>query len=304
MSEEAIQDTGSQEAAPEAVVAEAAPIGFLESLPEELRNEPSLRTFTDPGALAKSYVNAQRMIGADKIAIPSKSATPDEWKELYTKLGAPAEVGGYEFEGDAPLADEYMNSFREHALNAGLNPNQANQMMAFVKNTVDGVNSGYEKGAEEAKYAAEQELREEFGQAFDQRLELAQMAARDLLGGTDIFDEIQLSDGRMLGDHPEIIKMFSNLASQIGEDNLAGETTELIMTPEEASRQITEMTLPNTPYWDKMHPEHGTFVNEVLRLREYTQWITERPTCKLVVKRSSYPKQQQGLVRDNQAQQS
>ena len=270
MSEEAIQDTGSQEAAPEAVVAEAAPIGFLESLPEELRNEPSLRTFTDPGALAKSYVNAQRMIGADKIAIPSKSATPDEWKELYTKLGAPAEVGGYEFEGDAPLADEYMNSFREHALNAGLNPNQANQMMAFVKNTVDGVNSGYEKGAEEAKYAAEQELREEFGQAFDQRLELAQMAARDLLGGTNIFDEIQLSDGRMLGDHPDIIKMFSNLASQIGEDNLAGETTELIMTPEEASSQITEMTLPNTPYWDKMHPEHGTFVNEVLRLREYT----------------------------------
>ena len=34
MSEEAIQDTGSPEAAPEPVVAEAAPVGFLESLPE------------------------------------------------------------------------------------------------------------------------------------------------------------------------------------------------------------------------------------------------------------------------------
>jgi hypothetical protein len=270
MSEEAIQDTGSQEAAPEPVVAEAAPVGFLESLPEELRNEPSLRTFTDPGALAKSYVNAQRMIGADKIAIPSKSATQDEWREVYTKLGAPTEVGGYDLGDDAPLADEYMNSFREHALNAGLNANQANEMMAFIRSTVDGVNQGYEKGAEEARYASEQELKEEFGQAFEQRLELAQMAARDLLGDTEIFDDIVLSDGRMLGDHPAIVKMFSNLAAQIGEDNLAGETTELIMTPEEASRQITEMTLPNTPYWDKMHPEHGTYVNEVLRLREYT----------------------------------
>ncbi len=65
MSEEAIQDTGSQEVAGGA---EAAPVGFLDSLPEDLRGEPSLRTFTDPASLAKSYVNAQRMIGADKIA--------------------------------------------------------------------------------------------------------------------------------------------------------------------------------------------------------------------------------------------
>ena len=264
MSEE-VMDTGGAEAP----VAEAAPVSFLESLPEELRNEPSLRTFTDPGALAKSYVNAQRMIGADKIALPGKSATPDEWREVYTKLGAPTDASGYEFEGDSPLQDAYMNSFREHALKAGLNSSQANEMMNFVRSTVDGMNEGMSQSADEARYAAEQELRQEFGQAFEQRLELAQMAAQNLLGGTEMFDNIQLSDGRMLGDHPDIIRMFSNLASQIGEDNLAGETTELIMTPEEASRQIAEMTRRDGPYFDRMHPEHETYVAEVLRLREY-----------------------------------
>jgi hypothetical protein len=264
MSEE-VMDTGGAEAP----VAEAAPVSFLESLPEELRNEPSLRTFTDPGALAKSYVNAQRMIGADKIALPGKSATPDEWREVYTRLGAPTDASGYEFEGDSPLQDAYMNSFREHALKAGLNSSQANEMMNFVRSTVDGMNEGMSQSADEARYAAEQELRQEFGQAFEQRLELAQMAAQNLLGGTEMFDNIQLSDGRMLGDHPDIIRMFSNLASQIGEDNLAGETTELIMTPEEASRQIAEMTRRDGPYFDRMHPEHETYVAEVLRLREY-----------------------------------
>ena len=264
MSEE-VMDTG-EAAAP---AAEAAPVSFLESLPEELRNEPSLRTFTDPGALAKSYVNAQRMIGADKIALPGKSATPDEWREVYTKLGAPTEASGYKFEGDSPLQDVYMNSFREHALKAGLNSSQANEMMNFVRSTVDGMNEGMSQSADEARYAAEQELRQEFGQAFEQRLELAQMAAQNLLGSTEMFDNIQLSDGRMLGDHPDIIRMFSNLASQIGEDNLAGETTELIMTPEEASRQIAEMTRRDGPYFDRMHPEHETYVAEVLRLREY-----------------------------------
>ena len=255
--------------AAEAPVAEAAPVSFLESLPEELRNEPSLRTFTDPGALAKSYVNAQRMIGADKIALPGKSATPDEWREVYNKLGAPTEASGYEFEGNVPLDEGYLNSFREHALNAGLRPSQANEMMNFVRSTIDTMNETASQGAEEARYAAEQELRQEFGQAFEQRLELAQMAAQNLLGGTEMFDNIQLSDGRMLGDHPDIIRMFSNLASQIGEDNLAGETTELIMTPEEASRQIAEMTRRDGPYFDRMHPEHETYVAEVLRLREY-----------------------------------
>jgi len=267
MSEE-VMDTGAAEAAVSAA-AEAAPVSFLESLPEDLRNEPSLRTFTDPGALAKSYVNAQRMIGADKIALPGKSATPDEWREVYNRLGAPTEASGYEFDGDIPLEENYLNSFREHALNAGLRPSQANEMMNFVRSTIEGMNEGMSQGAEEARYAGEQELRQEFGQAFEQRLELAQMAAQNLLGGTEMFDNIQLSDGRMLGDHPDIIRMFSNLASQIGEDNLAGETTELIMTPEEASRQIAEMTRRDGPYFDRMHPEHDTYVAEVLRLREY-----------------------------------
>ena len=267
MSEEVAEAGAAEAAAPEAV--EAAPVSFLESLPEELRNEPSLRTFTDPGALAKSYVNAQRMIGADKIALPGKSATPDEWREVYTRLGAPTDASGYEFEGESPLQDDYMNSFREHALNAGLNPSQANEMMNFVRSTVDGMNQGLEQSADEARYAGEQELRQEFGQAFEQRVEMAQMAAQNLLGGTEMFDEIQLSDGRMLGDHPDIIRMFSNLASAIGEDNLAGETTELVMTPEEASRQVAEMTRRDGPYWDRMHPEHDTYIQEVLRLREY-----------------------------------
>ncbi len=95
------------------------------------------------------------------------------------------------------------------------------------------------------------------------------MAANTLLGGTEIFDEMTLSDGRMLGDHPEIVRMFASLADQIGEDSLEGQTTELIMTPEEASRQIAEMTRRDGPYFDRLHPEHENYVAEVLRLREY-----------------------------------
>jgi hypothetical protein len=98
---------------------------------------------------------------------------------------------------------------------------------------------------------------------------LALKAANQLLGDTSMLDEVELSDGRKLGDHPDVVRMFVKLAEQIGEDQLLGESSELIMTPQEATQRITEMTRRDSPYWDKLHPEHDTYVEEVLRLREY-----------------------------------
>ena len=264
MSEEAIQDTGSQE------VAEAAPANFLESLPEDLRSEPSLRNFADPASLAKSYVHAQRMIGADKVPLPGKSATPDEWRAVYQKLGAPDEADAYELQLDSSdFSDADLNGLKAAALEAGLNNTQAQRMAAYLEETLKGAQSGFDETAENLRYEGEQSLRQEFGKAFEQKVELAQKAAHTLLGGTEIFDEITLADGRMLGDHPQIVKMFAGLAEQIGEDSLEGAPTEMIMTPDEASRQIAEMTGRGGPYWDKMHPEHESYVQQVLTLREY-----------------------------------
>lgn len=270
MSEEAIQDTGSQDVATASAAPAAAPVGFLDSLPEDLRGEPSLRNFTDPAALAKSYVHAQRMIGADKIPLPGKSATEEDWANVWAKLGRPQDPTGYElqFEGEV-LADREMESFRKYAFDAGLNNRQVGQMAKFLEETVSSARSMGQEAAERAVYEAEQELRQEFGQAFDQRMSMAYNAAKQLLGDADLLDEVQLADGRMLGDHPQVVRMFAKLAEQIGEDQLLGETTEMIMTPQEASQRVAEMTRRDGPYWDKLHPEHDKYVDEVLRLREY-----------------------------------
>ena len=265
MSEEAIQDTGSQEA----VAAEAAPASFLESLPEDLRNEPSLRNFTDPGSLAKSYVHAQRMIGADKVAIPGKHATPDEWREVYTRLGAPTDAGAYEIQGIDGLGDEAISGFKQRAYEAGLTNQQANAIMEYYGDQAAAARAIEENKIQGAQEQSIAELQQEFGRAFEQKLQLAQSAARTFLGGTELFDEIELADGRLLGDHPDVVRMFATLGEQIGEDKLVGEPTEMIMTPQEAQRQIDELTLPNSPYWDKTHPNKDRIVEEVLRLREY-----------------------------------
>ena len=265
MSEEAIQDTGSQEAvAAEPVAAEAVEVPFVETLAEHLR-VPSTAKFKDANSMAQSYINLESMVGADKVAIPGKNATSDQWREVYTRLGAPEEAGGYQFEGDVPLDEAYIDTFREHAFNAGLNPSQANEMMGFIRSAVGSMNEAAEQGAEEARYNAEQELRQEFGQAFDQQLGLAQMAATHMLGGTEMFDEIRLENGMMLGDDPRIIRAFAEIATQIGEDNIVGDTAELIMTPEQAKAEADKMRMEE-PYTKADHPQHQYYVEEVNRL--------------------------------------
>ena len=267
MSEETTQDTGSQGVA---TAAPAAPVGFLDSLPEDLRVEPSLRNFTDPASLAKSYVHAQRMIGADKIPLPGKSATDEDWANVWSRLGRPQAPSEYELKFENPVfGDNELESFKKSAFEAGLNNRQVERMAKFLDEAVSGARSSRSEMTEKAVYEAEQELRQEFGQAFEQRMALAYNAATQLLGDASLLEEVELSDGRVLGDHPQVVRMFAKLAEQIGEDKLLGETSELIMTPQEAGQRIAEMTRRDSPYWDKLHPEHDTYVDEVLRLRDY-----------------------------------
>lgn len=269
MSEETIQDTGSQEATSTAAPA-PAPAGFLDSLPEDLRNEPSLRLFSDPASLAKSYVHAQRMIGADKIPLPGKSATDEEWRQVYRRLGAPEDPKAYDIElSPDVMGESELEAFRAAALEAGLNNRQAGRIAQFIENTVTQAREQIGASSEAVRLQGEQELRQEWGQAFEQKIALANRAANTFLGSTELLDSIELADGRLLGDHPAIVKMFANLAAEIGEDRLLGESTELVMTPADAQEKISEITRQGTPYWDKFHPEHRKYVEEALRLREY-----------------------------------
>ena len=52
---------------------------WKDSLPEELKAEKALESIQDIPGLAKSYIHAQKMIGSDKIPVPNKFATDEDW---------------------------------------------------------------------------------------------------------------------------------------------------------------------------------------------------------------------------------
>jgi len=283
MNEETTLDTGSQEVAdavvagsvaPEPVVeqTQAAPEqtgSWLDGLEDQYKSNPLINKWESLNDFAKTHLNAQKLIGADKVAIPGKAATDEEWQSVYQRLGAPEDPNQYEVEQTDVFDEASFTAFKNKAYEIGLSNKQAKEIAGLYQDQINTGREALNQRAEEARFSGEQELRQEFGQNFEQKLTQAQAAARTVMGDTEIFDQIQLADGRVLGDHPAIIRTFSRMAEMLGEDGLVGAPTDVVMSSQDAKQLISEHMRPNTPYTIAGHPEHDAAVAEVLRLRGY-----------------------------------
>lgn len=75
---------GSEAPAP-AAAAPAAPTNWRESLPEEYRENPALKTIADIPTLTKGYIEAQSRLG-NSVRIPSREAGPEDRKAFREKV--------------------------------------------------------------------------------------------------------------------------------------------------------------------------------------------------------------------------
>ena len=245
---------------------EAPSDNWRDALPPELMTDPSLQHIGSVEAMAKSYINAQKMVGADKVAVPGNWATAEDWALVYNKLGRPEAPDGYELEDTGEFADW----FRGAAHGAGLSDRQAQQLAAAYGEFNASATAQTEEQLDARRNEVETELRQEFGGQYD-----AKMArTNDLLkefGAPDL-TELTMSDGTALGDNPDLIrfmvKMSDYIAEQVSEDGLAGRDSRPTLSDSDLQNRVSELTAKNSPYWEKQHPDHDRIVEEVLQLRE------------------------------------
>jgi len=163
-----------------------------------------------------------------------------------------------------------LNWFRATAHEIGMTPTQAQKMLGRY-NEFLGTQMGADEGmVEQLRETTEIELKKEYGAAFADRVSNGNAVMQEF--GSEGLTELQLADGRLLGDHPDIIKMMVNVGefinSKIGEDVLAGTKSSGGLAPDDARAKLEEIRAPNSPYWDQRHPEHQFYVQEGLRYQE------------------------------------
>lgn len=236
---------------------------WKDSLPDDLKSEKALESIQDIPGLAKSYIHAQKLVGADKIPVPNKFATDEDWQAVYSKLGRPENPDAYEFnlKENSNIDENALKGFKETAHKNGLLPKQAEAIMNFyndmTQNYIEDLNSKSEQG----RINAEQTLKKEWGAAFDNKVQQASTIANKYIN--DDFAHLTLSDGTKIGDHPDFIKAFANIANDLGEDKLVAAQGPQYMTPAEIDKQIASLQQEGSAYWNKNHPGHALAVQEV-----------------------------------------
>jgi len=267
--EQATTET-AQPTTPVATPAAQPTSSWKDSISEDFRNDPSIEKFTEIDALAKSYINATKMIGQDKIIIPTKNSGQEAWDEAYAKLGRPESPEKYTFDvkSDVVNMDEgAIKSFAEQSHKLGLNNKQAEGILDFYKNNMEGTAQQAKIDTETAQSQAEQELRQEWGRDFDGKVKQAGALAKANIN-PEVLD-MTLSNGTRLGDHPEIIKGFAKIANMMSEDKIVATESENVNTVADIETEISAITNDTDgPYWNKQHPDHDKVVQQVYTLRE------------------------------------
>ncbi len=243
---------------------------WKDSISETYRNDPNIEKFTEIDALAKSYINATKMIGQDKVVIPTNNSTEEHWDEVYAKLGRPESADKYTLDAKSEVVnfdEAAIKSFAEQSHKLGLNNKQAQGILEFYKNNMEGTAQQSKIDTETAQAQAEQQLRQEWGREFEGKVKQAGALAKANIN-PEVLD-MTLSNGTRLGDHPEIIKGFAKIANMMSEDKIVATESENVNTVADIESEISAITNDTDgPYWNKQHPDHDKMVQQVYTLRE------------------------------------
>lgn len=183
------------------------PKEVLETLPEDMRGNPTLEDCNSVEDVCKRLIDTKAMVG-NSLHVPDEDAGEDAWKafndklikrvpnlmykpnfdkedqskEFFQTLGVPEDEAGYKPPEDVNLSDDLDVTLRKMALEMNLTPQQ---FVAFANrfNVMTTETANAQKEARDADKAA---LKEEWGVTLDDRLAAAKKVAAEYFPGLDL----------------------------------------------------------------------------------------------------------------------
>lgn len=240
---------------------------WLESLPDDVKSDPSLKVFKDVGGLAKSYVNAQKMIGADRVVLPNEKSSDEEWNAFYQKLGRPESAEKYEIKGPdgKPIESDVTKAFKDTAFKLGLSPKQVAGLAEW--------NSGQLTEAQKAQETAKtNEVRDSIkayadklggDEKYKARVDQARVAVR-ALANPELSEFLKTSG---LGSRPEMIEFFAQLHGMMGEDKIRDGTGVSFQGEDPATLQKEIEAIETKMFADVNNPRVMEWSEQAIQLR-------------------------------------
>jgi hypothetical protein len=245
----------------------APPSDWRASLPPEIRDAPSVAKFNDVGALAKSYLEAEKKIGQKGVIVPGENATPEEQAAFRAALGVPDAPDAYGLKAPEGIpaevwSEDNANAFATEAHKLGLTPAQAQGIAAWWAGSM--AQQMASVGLEPDGRTWEDVLKTEWGTSFDAKLDLAKRAVKEFGADAATLEAFEAKAGGAA-----LMRMFARIGEKVGEDKpagMGGESAPVVNNPRQQAMAITNDKA--SPYWNQQHPDHLATVRQVTKLLE------------------------------------
>lgn len=204
----------------------------------ELKGYVQNKGWKDPSELAVGYKNLEKLLGGEKLPMPKGADDAEGWSRVYDALGRPKEASEYKLpvpEGDS---GEFAKMASEVFHKNGISQQQAQALAEWWNGQQAGMVQQQQQAMAQKAEADLTALKSEWGQAWDENINLGQRAAREFG-----LDQAKLNAIENAMGTGEMLKFMAKIGRGLTEHNFEGgnSTQGFGMTPQAAQQRITAL---------------------------------------------------------------
>lgn len=213
----------------------------------------------------KAHREAQKLIGVPQdqlLRLPKDKSDEAGWKQVYQRLGAPAEASKYDFTSlkgadGKPASQAFTDTIRATAFARGLSQDQAVSLAADVLkfNDAQALEAATVKQATITKQ--KEDLAKNWGQNYDAKMVQAKSAAANLK-----ITEAEVNALEAVVGYDRVMEVFANIGARGGDAPFLRNTDGFnggLLSREQATERKRE--LMNDPQWKARYMEGGAAEN-------------------------------------------
>ena len=239
-----------------------------------LHDNPTLKASKTIESLASQTVNAQKLVGADKIAVPNEASTELEWETFHKAGGRPETAADYNFTKPEELPDEnysqeYVSGLQDLLFAFGASKKLADALIKYDTEFKVKHLATVTQDEKLAMTGLQDGLIADWGNAFEQKKHDGNVAINKGVEGET--PEFKARVVEKYGSDPDLTRLLANLGKVYREAGIITATS--IPTTSDTQEEIDNITASNVYGIDYVkhgftRAQHDTAVQKALALRE------------------------------------
>ena len=228
---------------------------WKEHLGPDIANSPTMKKFPDTKEglvqTATSYLELQKLLGHDKVPVPKGKDDTAAWNLFEAAFGIPSKADGYNLP-DANVPDSMKAlsfdkaQFAEVMHKHKVTPDAAGGLWEAYTELSKQTYANALKNNQENLTQVINQMRSEWGDAFESKIELGQMVINKFSANQEESDFITAA----LSKDPRGQKFLAKVGDQFAENKIGDfKYTRHSLTPEEAQQEMSSIRMdPSHPY--------------------------------------------------------